>query len=210
MKYAALCLALLAGCTNYLHLPATAVHAPPHGVRYAQTYRLTVTCAGDRKVGGSGVAVSSTKLMTARHVVLACAVRGWATTSIVAQNETGSYSLAYDGITKGADAARLRVTGDKRFPTWATLSAESPARGEEVCSVGTTPRTPPIEKCGRVFLVAADHIFVSLHVVPGNSGGPIYDSRGHVVALVSAGNWSNGKEHFVMGPLASSFARLWP
>ena len=67
------------------------------------------------------------------------------------------------------------------------VSDRSPRVGERLCY--THMRTgQPVEQCGELLESAGQWLVIDVSVVPGESGSPVYDSRGSVVGIISRGS----------------------
>ncbi len=155
--------------------------------QYRATARLIVTCEDGRTVLGSGVAISSTDMITAKHVLVGCPIA-----EITAVTLDGELDVQVQSVSISADAARLRVTAGK-FERWAHTYLGPVPIGAKVCSVGGDGRVQLMRKCGEVFFSNKDITITSIQAVPGNSGGPVFYGA-YVVGLVSMGSWHPNHE----------------
>jgi S1-C subfamily serine protease len=147
---------------------------------------LRVRARGCFGVGsGSGFAVAERVLATNRHVVDGADVIQVST---------------WDGQSIDVEISGIAITNDlavvaTRQPLPESLpQAASPPAGTEIAAVGY-PRGNAIDFAwgrvldyvdGAVFNEAAQTMRVDAHVVEGNSGGPVVDLDGNVVAVVFA------------------------
>jgi S1-C subfamily serine protease len=192
-----LLLSLLAACSS-----CAGTFQPPEvpsvdDPTYASSYRLRVLCPDLSGSAGSAVAISSQHLLTARHVVDCDGVDPLQITAIDMAGESFDVDLDLLPV-DGTDAARL-VSITRKLPSWSTLSYRNPPLGELVCIVGgDSPDIRGMRKCGYVAPSVEEYLTVALHVVPGNSGGPAFDSYGYVLGIVSMGNWNASSENYVL------------
>lgn len=62
----------------------------------------------------------------------------------------------------------------------------SPKLGEPVCVVGAPLGRVNEITCGIVTNVLDPYMYVDARILPGNSGGPVFDNHGHVLGMVYA------------------------
>jgi len=160
--------------------------------RQAKQMTVRIRNLGCEGLGtGSGFALSERTLGTNRHVLAGAD-----------QLEVNTW----DGRTLNVTAAEVQVFGDLAFvevdgtlPVVAELS-QSIAPGEPVTAVGY-PLGGPItlsegvvigRVAGTAYGLPGDVIQMTATVEPGNSGGPLLDARGRVVAVVFGIDTENG------------------
>lgn len=143
--------------------------------------------AGD--FGGSGwvahASAAGSDIITNFHVVAAAWTAGNATVRVRLQDQT------IDGTVVRVDArddvAVIHV--NERLPALASAAAR-PALGSTVMAVGSPLGLDGTVTLGIVSgfrsLEGSDYMQFSAPISPGNSGGPVIDSRGRVVAIASA------------------------
>jgi hypothetical protein len=155
--------------------------------QYLATVRLVVECEDGRTILGSGVAISRTDVITARHVVFACDI-----SSMTAVTLDGELEMRIQSASVTADAARLRAI-DGKFQRYAGIYFGHVPVGAVVCSVGGDAHVQLMRKCGEVFAANEERVLTSIPAVPGNSGGPVFYG-GYVAGIVSMGAWNPGSE----------------
>jgi serine protease Do len=92
------------------------------------------------------------------------------------------------------DVALLKMSAADNLPRVVLADDERPDTGEEVTVIGNPGLgTEILNRTMTTGIVSnPDRVFEGLHYVqtsaavnPGNSGGPMFDSRGHVIGLVT-------------------------
>lgn len=159
--------------------------------RYKSIVRIIVKCDGDEAgqyTIGSGVAISRNTVITARHVV-DCAPNDISllfydghrvpVVAVVA-------SFSMDPDAEPVDAVRL-ITKTP-LTNWMEVNYNPPKIGEQVCYNGGGGELKHwTTKCGEVTMYNEDGtIWSNILTVPGNSGGPVFDSQWRVVGIM---NW---------------------
>lgn len=177
-KSLALLVLLLGSCACFQRAGA------PVAPQYAATVSIAVHC-GDGTAMGSGVVVSERQVLTALHVVSGKGCDPFA--SVALPGGEPVLMIAEVG-SPTADVVRLvALTGapfaDVRPPT---LGA-APRVGDEVCLSVAIPRRG--RKCGEVQPIDGvgppGNMVHNAITEPGNSGGPVYDTAGHLVAIIT-------------------------
>lgn len=160
MKYLlTLALLMLAGCAE-----ARPEHSAPYAVR--------LEFAG----GGvcSGTAVGRDVILSATHC--------WEGGKLIRVNGEEAYALRI--LHDGADHALVRV--NLAFARWA-VAGGAPKQGERVSMIGNPSGEPDMYREGYVVRATADKVFIDMQGFGGDSGAGVFDSRGTLVAVVSAG-----------------------
>lgn len=192
--------------------------------QYQSSWTLEVTCGGEGMLvdqqWGTAFAVSPRHLLTARHVVTCDG--GKEPVSIIAYQPRivrSSVGVVYqtdvridmvvDKFPKddNTDAVRLVVSGASEPFVGLPVSTHTIHIGDKVCSIGmiNAGGTSSMRKCGEVSGVNQQYILVSMHVVHGNSGGPLFDEYGNVIGLLNIG-LSDSETDFIGGfAIASSW-----
>jgi len=146
--------------------------------RYKSVVRIFTTCKDGSRSMGTGVAISKRSVITAYHVVDCplerVQIRLWNGTKIEAKLVAQSKK----------DAARLESESD--LNNWMPVSTVAPKIDDIICYTGGGGLVDVITtKCGRVFAYdEEDDFWVSMHVVPGNSGGPVFNEYWEVVGII--------------------------
>ncbi len=97
------------------------------------------------------------------------------------RNRPSGRLVAQEFVPGGLDFAAIRLDRGSRVST--SIVAAPPPPNSRVCKIGRmSGRT-----CGRVTRVTGSTIHISgMRVVWGDSGGPLFDSGGHVVGVASS------------------------
>ena len=166
---------------------------PPLGEPWPRTggdnepQRSGVPLAGERAfASGTGFVVADGELLTNRHVIAACV-------HVIARDASGSkLPTVLEAADRERDLALLGV--DKSIGPPLVFRDEPPVRrGEYVVTYGYPLSgllsSGPSLTLGNISALAGlrdnPHDFqISAAVQPGNSGGPLFDSRGHVIGVV--------------------------
>ena len=177
---------------------------------FESSLRVIVVCFDGRRVSGSGVAVSGRHVITARHVVKGC---GGKPSQIVAVRHDGkSVELVVDATVDGSDAVRLVVVGSEdRFRLYASVRLSEPRLGESVCTVACDATlASALMKCGAVAASNDSQLVAAVHVVPGNSGGPVFDSQANVVGIWTTGRFDPRRDLLGVAVTSVAWKRLVP
>lgn len=162
---------------------------------------ITVTTANQGHGEATGmILTSSGEVLTNNHVVEG-------TTSISVQvNGTGpQYQATVIGVDPTDDVALLQMTGASRLPTIPLGNSSSVAVGDQIVALGNalgrggppavTPgvvtnldQTITVSDRGNGEETLTGMIQMRGVIQPGDSGGPMVDASGHVVAMTTAGS----------------------
>lgn len=200
------CLAFLSSsCGTLLQTPGAKIPA-----QYSGTYKIGVVCSDGKAYTGTGFAVSDRQIITARHVVECDGDAKPVVIGVMSANDEKMTEVVEDAFPKSdaVDAVRLVVAGSGHPFTPLPVRTTRPKRGDVVCSIGANYQNMPMRKCGYVGLVTDDFAGVSVHCVPGNSGGPVFDSEGYVVGIVVRGRWDSDSEFVMLMQLSASWEDL--
>ena len=160
------------------------------------------TANGSGAAAGTGIILTSTgEVLTNNHVV-----SGSTSITVTIQGRSGRYTADVLGVDPTKDVALIQVEGVSGLPT-ATLADSSTLQvGEPVVAFGNAlgqGGTPSVSSGAIVALdqslTASDGnsseqltgmIQMNASIAPGDSGGPIVNSAGQVVGMITAGQSS--------------------
>lgn len=192
-------------CANLANLHP-GYHSDKDYREYTSTYRVVVQCLDGNGGYGSAVAISKKHLLTARHVTI-CAESNPGVIAVV-DRDGKFFKVTIDKVSGGSDVTRL-VSDGIPFWTFSSIRTRSTSVGEPVCIIGgDSLNVYGMRKCGDVAFRDSSSIAISLHVVPGNSGGPVFDGNGNVVGIVSRGVWLADRENILQAVPVSAFKEL--
>ena len=135
---------------------------------------------------GSGVIVSSDGLMlTAGHV---SGRPGQSAEVTLSDGRTVSAMTLGQNVT--ADSGMMRLMGDRDDWPFAEISPDEAAGKGDWCLVmghpgGTKPDRPAVVRLGRVLFNGDNLLQTDCELVGGDSGGPLFDMHGRVIAINS-------------------------
>lgn len=175
--------ALLAACGSCAHFADYRTAKD----QYAALVKIETVCFGNH-YGGSGTLVGPDEVLTANHVTVCELAPG---TGVYMQpksitvwvTDTENTTAVVDASVPGADLARLHLK--KSFGAYFTdlRVGSPPSVGDTVCEVSAEPR--PTYRCGPAQDAPSGYIRVDFMVEHGNSGSPIYNSKGEIVGVIT-------------------------
>ena len=86
------------------------------------------------------------------------------------------------GTSDQQDLALLKLDGH-RTPVLPVAASGHPGQGEQVYAIGNPLGVSDSVTAGRVTRVAGEHILTDVQLLPGNSGGPLVNEAGEVIAV---------------------------
>lgn len=194
----AVALCLSASCAYTIRTPATARHLKDQG---AHTVKVEVFCIDKDPfiIGsvhmsgghGSGVVIDNRHVLTAGHVI---ACQYLSDVHVVFENGK-RYRVVVEKEWKTHDVARLELASADSFnPADSPQIAQIPLAGETLCSSTGYPERGG--NCGPVTSTGLDHCGngwcydtrFEARSAPGNSGSPVYDEFGALVAILTGGS----------------------
>ena len=131
---------------------------------------------------GSGFHIGNGYVVTAAHVV------GGQTKVDVLDSEHITSKADVLWVSAASDVALLKMQGD-HLPNAAKLSCRTPAFGEAVQARGNPLNLDFVSTWGRIAGGALSFgpwrslVPMNIAIVPGQSGGPLYDANGYVVGM---------------------------
>lgn len=151
--------------------------APPPTVEAKKARKLMMrTKTGQAICSGSFISPLG-HILTARHCVEG-------TTEITAVTKDGQeYRADTIAISKNQDMAILQIG---RAPTPHFLVADENVKGERINIIGSPLGLTGLITEGIVSKLAGDILFLDCTGLPGNSGGPVINSKGELTGVVSA------------------------
>lgn len=160
---------------------------------YEAVVEVDVSCTDDGPLissittwHGSGVVVSSSQVLTAWHVVDAAAVTG-ANCNIAVVLKSGEHvPMTVEVSAVENDMARLDTLELYVFNAPPVELVSPPDPGQWVCAVVAWPERG--RRCGEVQdrRDPDGKFWYDIITEPGNSGGGVYDTSGHLVGIVSS------------------------
>lgn len=155
-------------------------------------HNICMTTSGLSVGAGSGVMIGKGKVLTAWHVTV-CPGFGWH--MVVRGQQTYTARLEKTWVLR--DVARLSFTPDFLEPDAPAIAEVR--RGQAVCTSVWMPEKK--SACGPVDdrepLNCPDNewctdVRIKFPIIAGNSGGPVYNSDGALVALITGGGMIRG------------------
>ncbi|HEX4213095.1 MAG TPA: trypsin-like peptidase domain-containing protein [Candidatus Dormibacteraeota bacterium] len=159
------------------------------------------TANGSEQAAGSGIILTSDgEVLTNNHVV-----EGATSISVVIQGHSQSYTAEVVGVDPTVDVALIQIEGVSGLPTAKLADSSTVKVGEVIadfgnaCGQGGTPvgTTGSVTALNQSITAEDDDgsaenltgmLGTSDPIVPGDSGSPLVNSAGQVVAMVTAGN----------------------
>lgn len=187
------------------------IHPPPYVIPPREglaSFRVYVACQSDegRYAMGSGVAIASDRILTARHVVDVCqrhqqeilfiSVLGADRYLRMAKVERGAADTEVDVVKLIVDPGFLSPA-EIHNPIW-------PSSGTFCMVAGDHEELTFIRRCGQLAFWDAKYVTFDMEAIPGNSGGGVFDSENRLVAIVRAIAFFGSKKRLVAVP-----ARKW-
>lgn len=192
-----------AGCSRPRTRPTTKPDYQVMSEQLASSVRITTVCFQGSLDGavnyhvwyGSGVVVGRYDVLTAGHVA-----RCFGASVIQVTSPSGAKRFArVESADYEKDLARLRVT-DAPYYDAVAFEYARPRVDERLCATSSAPEVE--QSCGRVVEVgpryvydAVSHVGVTVDVAmagaaieAGNSGSPLWDDAGRLVAVVTHGD----------------------
>lgn len=187
---AALALLALASCATWPRY-----NTPATRTTVQSSLRLIGECDGVPVGYGSGVAISATRLITARHVAIGMSPDGCNVTFKAVTFEGVELVVIADSLgPHDSDTATMRIEGPAHFAMWARRALAEPDIGDDVVMYAgrrvyyDAPQNSFVLKRGMLSGVARmgshEMLVLSLRCVPGNSGGGVFNDAGELVGIL--------------------------
>jgi S1-C subfamily serine protease len=162
---------------------------------------ITVTIGGQGQGQATGmILTSSGEVLTNNHVV-----EGSTSVSVQVNGAGPTYQAIVIGVDPTDDVALIQVNGVSGLPTVPLGNSSSVAVGDQIVALGNalgrggSPAVTPgvVTNLDQTITVAgrggsdetlSGMMQVRAAIQPGDSGGPIVDSSGHVIAMTTAGS----------------------
>jgi hypothetical protein len=141
----------------------------------------------------SGALIEPALILTARHCV--ATLRG---VSVIWADAPRAYEADVVWMDQAHDLALVRLHAPSQRKPLAVIDASTPVKeGQAVATIGhpTTSKplsSPPVDldstyllSTGVISRVTEDDLLLDLSLSPGNSGGPVLDTEGRIVGVVS-------------------------
>lgn len=224
-------LMVVAACSSVVHLSGTGGRYSDPGTRIAveSSVRIFVVCpveGGERILGfGSGVAISSNTLITARHVAVPVhdgisPCDSGAEPRFRAMMFDGRTVPVYTAKLLTADVALMRVSSQAHpFNVTAKPALRAPIIGESVTLAGGTqasiddvPESFALKRGTVSSLIKVQDsvcVLVSVHLVPGNSGSAVFTASGEILGIAVMGSWFPTSENYGIAVAVPEFAEFF-
>jgi S1-C subfamily serine protease len=163
---------------------------------------INVTLGGQGAAAGTGIILTSSgEVLTNNHVV-----EGATGISVQVNGSGPQYQATVIGVDPTDDVALVQMTGASGLPTAPLGNSSSVAVGDQIVALGNAlgsggapSPTPGVVTALDQTITASDAggvnaetltgmIEVRAGIQPGDSGGPMADSSGHVIAMTTAGS----------------------
>lgn len=184
---------MITGCVSSKAVPEKVYFSSVDRIQFAPAVRIGAICANGNEIVGSGFIVDSQHVITAKHLS-ECNPIGYMLL-VKVNNEDTVIAAVLDKALENSDVMRLRSLEPLNTDR-SVISRRSVMVGEEICSIGGGGNFVIgwVKKCGFIAEHSDRVMITSIPVVPGNSGSPVFNKRGEVVGIVSAGVWDSHQE----------------
>lgn len=102
----------------------------------------------------------------------------------VQTSDSRKYAAVVVATSTAHDLAIIHI--DRRNTAYFRL-ADGVTRGEEITALGSPLAITDVMSQGHIARIDGDDLLLDCGVLPGNSGGPLYNNKGEMVGVVNAG-----------------------
>ena len=112
------------------------------------------------------------------------------------------------GVARDHDLALLKLDG-YRTPSLVPAAGPPPGQGETVYAIGNPLGVSDTVTAGRVTRLGSDQIMTDVQLLPGNSGGPLVNAAGEVIAVNFAKLTAEGNANYQGFGMAIPIGLAW-
>jgi len=151
--------------------------APPSTPEVKKARKLMLKTETGKAICSGSFVSPYGHILTARHCVQDT------TEIVVVTNDSQEYTADTIAVSRNQDLALLQIG---RMPTPFFKLAETVNKGENIAIIGSPLGLTGLVTVGIVSKLAGDITFLDCTGIPGNSGGPVLNTKKELVGVVSA------------------------
>jgi serine protease Do len=156
-----------------------------HVAEIVKRTTAATVCVRSRDGSGSGVVISEDGwVLTAAHVT----GRPGRKFEVIFPDGRSTYAVSY-GTNHEDDAGLLKIEGENQVWPWAPVAQQAVNEGDWALCLGhpggLQADRPPVARLGRVIRSSQHVVRTDCLIMPGDSGGPLFDMQGRVVGINS-------------------------